>query len=357
MNKGLTISFFERHKPSALVLISQLSAAVLNGLAKYFETGNEPVHPFQVLFIRFLITGTGCTFYLWYTKAPNFPLSQPELRPLMILRAAAGIFGAFGFYFSIMYLKLSEATALNFLGPLAAMILTRWMDFGTFEVVDRIGALVALIGVVLVVQPDALFGQDDDLLSAASSVAEGGPKGRMMGLGFGLIGVCGGAIALTAIRTIGTREHPMFSVMYFSWTLVVVTTVASFLMQSVHLTTTILSWVKLLPLGVFGFIMECLLTAGIANDSSSTATIMIYSQVAWALLVDWVVWRSQVDLLALFGIGSVVTSLIVVSSAKEWNWLRKGRYATVAQVAPAEDEYEAETDEEMAELNPTSSVA
>ncbi|KXH40456.1 hypothetical protein CSAL01_01410 [Colletotrichum salicis] len=257
MDKGLGRSFLDRHRPSMLVLASQLSAAALNGFAKFFETGKDPVHPFQVLFVRFLITGTACTFYLWFTKAPNFPLGLPELRWLLALRAAAGVLGAFGFYFSIMYLKLSEATALNFLGPLTAMILIRYLDYGTFEVIDRIGAFVALIGVILVVQPDALFGSKPTLASAAQSIADGSPKGRMMGFGFGLISVCGGAVALTAIRSIGTR------------------------------------------------------------------------------------------------IGGVVTSLIVVSSAKEWKWLRKGRYEVVEQ----DSLDEREPDEEVVEMRPNSSVA
>ncbi|KAK1621618.1 hypothetical protein BDP81DRAFT_387644 [Colletotrichum phormii] len=342
-----------------LVLASQLSAAALNGFAKFFETGEDPVHPFQVLFVRFLITGTACTFYLWFTKAPNFPLGLPELRWLLVLRAAAGVFGAFGFYFSIMYLKLSEATALNFLGPLTAMILIRYLDYGTFEVIDRIGAFVALIGVILVVQPDALFGSKPTLASAAQSIADGSPKGRMMGFGFGLISVCGGAVALTAIRSIGTREHPLMSIMYFAWTIVTVSTVAFLLMDSVHLTTTVMSWVKLIPLGIFGFTMASLnlwkftISTGIANDVSSAATIMIYSQVGWALLLDWIVFHSQVNLLTLIGIGGVVTSLIVVSSAKEWKWLRKGRYEVVEQ----DSLDEREPDEEVVEMRPNSSVA
>ncbi|GKT66977.1 integral membrane protein DUF6 [Colletotrichum tofieldiae] len=195
MDKGLNRSFLERHKPSLLVLASQLSAAALNGFAKFFETGDDPVHPFQVLFVRFLITGVASTFYLWYIKTPNFPLGLPELRSLLALRAAAGVFGAFGFYFSIMYLKLSEATALNFLGPLVAMILTRYLHFGTFEVIDRIGALVALLGVIFVVQPDTLFGSQSTITRIAQSVVDESAKSRMMGIGFGLISVCGGAVS------------------------------------------------------------------------------------------------------------------------------------------------------------------
>lgn len=95
-----------------------------------------------------------------------------------------------------MYLKLSEATALNFLGPLAAMLLSRYLDYGSFEIVDRICALVALLGVIFVVQPDALFGPHaDSSISTEQIVAEGRFQGRMMGFGFGLLGVCGGAVS------------------------------------------------------------------------------------------------------------------------------------------------------------------
>lgn len=76
---------------------------------------------------------------------------------------------------------------------------------------------------------------------------------------------------------------------------------------------------------------------------------MIYSQVLWALLLDWVVWNAKVNLLALIGIASVVTSLVVVSSAKEWMWFRKTRYQAI-------DPIEDEEDEEVLELQPGSSV-
>ncbi|WDK23039.1 integral membrane protein DUF6 [Colletotrichum graminicola] len=196
MGKAMSRSFLERHKPSILVLASQFSAAALNGPAKLFETEDDPMHPFQVLFVRFLITGLASALYLCYTGAPNFPLGLPEVRPLLALRATAGVFGAFGFFFSIMYLKLSEATALNFLGPLAAMILTRYLHSRTFEVTDRVGALMALLGVVLVVQPDALFGSQPTLTSPTQSSAEASATSRMTGVGFGLVGVCGGSVSL-----------------------------------------------------------------------------------------------------------------------------------------------------------------
>lgn len=86
-----------------------------------------------------------------------------------------------------MYLTLSQATALNFLAPMGALILSKYMDHGTFSFIDRAGAVAALAGVVMVVQPEDLF------KSAETSLM--GPKTdtytRWKGLGCGVIGILG----------------------------------------------------------------------------------------------------------------------------------------------------------------------
>ncbi|KUI60139.1 hypothetical protein VP1G_07372 [Cytospora mali] len=154
-------------------------------------------------------------------------------------------------FVSILYLTLAQATALNFLAPLGAMVLAKYLDFGTFSIIDRVGGVVALIGIVLVVQPDSIFASDEKLSSGASKET---PE-RLKGVVCGLVGVFGG--------------------------------------------------------------IEALLTAGISSDASSAATVMIYSQVLWALALDRVVWHVSVNIWTLIGVGSVVCSLALVSLAKE----------------------------------------
>lgn len=88
---------------------------------------------------------------------------------------------------SIKYLTLSSATALNFLAPMGAMILSKYMDNGTFNFIDQAGAIIALAGVVMVVQPDNIFqpGETPPL----------GPKpdtyAKVKGLGCGIVGILG----------------------------------------------------------------------------------------------------------------------------------------------------------------------
>lgn len=91
-------SFLARHSPSIMVIASQILAAVIQGIVKFLETGTQPVHPFQILQIRLLVTGVGCTLYLWRKKTPDFPLGPRNMRPLLLLRALGGVCGATGFY-------------------------------------------------------------------------------------------------------------------------------------------------------------------------------------------------------------------------------------------------------------------
>lgn len=93
-------SAIERFRPSLFVLGSQVAAATLNAAARLIETRPEPVHPFQILLVRMLITGVGCTWYLWHTgfSMTNCLLGTPEVGRLIGLRALGGICGATGFF-------------------------------------------------------------------------------------------------------------------------------------------------------------------------------------------------------------------------------------------------------------------
>lgn len=97
-NNAPNASFVARHKPSFLVLASQVSAAFIHAIVKILETGERPVHPFQILQIRLLITGISCMLYLWYRGTSDFPLGPKDVRPLLVVRAVGGVCGAIGFY-------------------------------------------------------------------------------------------------------------------------------------------------------------------------------------------------------------------------------------------------------------------
>ncbi|KAJ0123347.1 hypothetical protein J7T55_011812 [Diaporthe amygdali] len=299
-NNTIKTSFVARHKPSLLVLASQVSAAFIHGIVKILETGQRPVHPFQILQVRLLITGISCMLYLWCNGFPDFPLGPKDVRPLLIVRAVGGVCGAIGFYFSIIYLTIAQATALNFLAPMGAMLISKYFDYGTFSLADRAGAVVALAGVILVVQPDTVFHFTEKATGVTSRSSHETPK-QLKGVICGLVGVAGGVIALATIRRIGRRAHPLISVNYFAWAVVIVTTILISI-QRLTSPTSSRDWALLVSVGVFGTLMEFLLTDGLSSDTSSAATVMIYSQVLWALALDRVVWHISLNVWSIIGV-------------------------------------------------------
>ncbi|KAI2467531.1 hypothetical protein F4781DRAFT_307347 [Annulohypoxylon bovei var. microspora] len=307
-----TLSLVERYRPSLFVLASQVAAATLNAAAKYAETRLEQVHPFQVLHVRMLITALGCTWYLWRiggTSKSDMLFGTPDVRGLILLRALGGTCGASGFFFSMVYLSLSEATALNFLGPLGSLILTRYLSFATVQWTDCLGAVGALGGVVLIAQPEEIFGA----INAAERDVSGDATNNMKGLAFAVLGLCGGVITLTSIRCIGTRAHPLTSVNVFAWSLAIVSWIGLMIVPGITWPKNPLVWACLIYIGTCGLAMEFLLTVGISSDTSSAATLMIYSQIVWALILDRVLFQTTINLWAILGAVTVIGSLTLVT--------------------------------------------
>jgi drug/metabolite transporter (DMT)-like permease len=88
-------------------------------------------------------------------------------------------------------------------------------------------------------------------------------------------------------------------------------------------------WILLLALGVLGFALQFLLTAGLQLDKSSKATSMMYTQVIFALTFDWAIWG------VLPGMWSFVGGLIVIGSTL-WSALHKGQVEKKVEVVDEE---------------------
>jgi drug/metabolite transporter (DMT)-like permease len=142
-----------------------------------------------------------------------------------------------------------------------------------------------------------------------------------------LLGVIGAAGALTTIRWIGRRAHPLISVNYFSVWCTLVSTVA--LSTASHLPepftqpdlrfklpVNLRQWALMFMLGICGFIMQFLLTAGVSHEKSNRATNMIYTNMLFALLFDRLIFGTVPGLWSLLGSGLILGSAVYVAVNK-----------------------------------------
>ncbi|KAJ5549814.1 hypothetical protein N7535_002244 [Penicillium sp. DV-2018c] len=335
-----------RNKGMVLVLMAQIFAASMNVMTQVLEI-HSAMHPFQILFARMSITAIASYLYMYWASTPS-PLGTKPVRGLLLLRAVFGFMGVYGLYYSVQYLPLSEATVITFLAPIMTCYACSLLIPGeTFSRKQQLAAVVSLAGVILIARPFSKRASHTALASPTPAAvwalglsvsagpdeppSDADPYHHIVATIVAFIGVLGAAGAYTCIRMIGRRAHPLVSVTYFSS----VTTVISFFAMAVvpsvpfRLPNTAVEWSLLTGLGICGFLLQFLLTAGLSYvppasvsngkpaAQGSRATSMVYTQMLFAVFYDKMVWGSTLSPISWVGSGIILACAIYVAVSQE----------------------------------------
>ncbi|KAG9826973.1 hypothetical protein KCU98_g15551, partial [Aureobasidium melanogenum] len=327
-------SVWRNNKGVFLILLAQATGSTMDAIVRFLQQGGHGMHPFQVIFARMSITAWLSTIYMWYTKVPDFPLGAPAVRGWLILRALAGFFGLFCLYYSVHYLPLAEATVFRFLVP----IITAWacsVFLGqSFSRTEFLAGVIALLGVVIIAHPAAIFGRVNDDIKVPhqpNKIDQVSAGQRLLAIFVSVIGVLGASAAYTLIRVIGSRAHALISVNYFALISTFGSAGALLVLPGMKFTMPhgAREWLLLSLLGVLGFVLQFLLTAGLQLDRTSKATSMLYTGILFALAFDWAIWG------VFPGFWSCVGGAIVIASTL-WSALQKSKGASQSAVAKKE---------------------
>ncbi|KAN0121931.1 hypothetical protein V8E51_000257 [Hyaloscypha variabilis] len=303
-----------------LIILAQGVGSTMDAIVRFLQQGGHGMHPFQVIFARMSMTFLLSSLYMWWAQVPDFPLGKPSVRGWLVLRALCGFFGLFCLYYSVHYLPLAESTVFRFLTP----IITAWacsVFLGqVFSKKQLAAGLVALVGVVFIAHPKRIFGPVSDPASTnvAGPVDKVTSAQRIIAVAVAMVGVVGQSGAYTMIRVIGNQAHALISVNYFAVLATVGSGLALLVIPGIGFTMPhgAREWVLLTLLGILGFVLQFLLTAGLQMDKSSKATSMLYTGILFALSFDWAIWG------VLPGMWSWIGGFIIVASTL-WSALQK----------------------------------
>ncbi|KAI1213630.1 uncharacterized protein F4807DRAFT_408513 [Annulohypoxylon truncatum] len=337
-------STWKNNKAPLLMFTAQFFGALMNLAARMLEVDEKPMHPIQLLFVRQVMTTIFSSLYIWRKRIPHGILGPKDVRWLLVLRGFTGFFGIYGMWYSVKYIPLAEATVISFLAPNIAGYMCHILIHDTFTRREQLASFIALGGVVLITRPLSLFSgasssQDAPSVITAEAVfnataeAISYPGGehistsaeRLKAIGFALLGVLGAAGAITSLRCIGKRAHPLVSVNYFgTWCVIVTTTVLSVAPAldyeqpalRLELPHTIRRWALLIVVGASGLIMQMLMTAGLAIEKSNRATAMMYTHMLFAAGFDRWVFGHTMGWISLTGCGLIVGSALWVALTK-----------------------------------------
>lgn len=240
---------------------------------------------------------------------------------------------------------MPDAVVITFLAPtitgFACSVIPSLRE--PFTSAERFGGLVSLFGVMLIARPEFLFAiipgfgspEDDQIMSKQIPTIT--PAQRVYAVSIALIGVFGAATAYTTIRWIGNRAHPLISVTYFSGLVTMVSVAVLTLVPSTGgfvIPSGRLEWGLLTGIGVSGFAMQFLLTKGLQLTKAGKAGMMVYTQMVFALVFEWLVWSNTPDIVSVMGGGLILGSVLFVNFWKA----KKGSEATVKEDAVTDEE-------------------
>ncbi|KAK3387705.1 hypothetical protein B0H63DRAFT_163868 [Podospora didyma] len=335
--------FWGRNRGVVLVAFAQVFGALMNLSARLLMLDGTGMHPFQILFARMGLTTILACIYMYWKKVPNFPLGPKEVRGLLVARGLTGFFGIYPMWVSMMYLPLAEATVITFLAPSLSGYICHILLKDHFTRREQLASFIALGGVILIARPTSLFdgSGSDSSTTPPTAIAElpgnftqpvnhmgdePTATGRLIGIGVAIIGVLGASGAFTTIRWIGKRAHPLISVTYFSTWCTIVSSVALILAPILNIAqpevrfgmpASAYQWALLLSLGVSGFIMQFMLTAGLGGEKSNRATAMVYTHMLFAAGFDKWVFGHEMSVVSVVGCGLIVGSALWAALAKK----------------------------------------
>ena len=208
---------------------------------------------------------------------------------------------------------------------------------------EQVAGVISFLGVILIARPTSLLPHHSDVPPIANGAGDGIPSvnatvpagsqelnhvtsaQRLSAVGVALIGVLGAASAFTTIRWIGKRAHPLISVNYFAVYTTIVSTVVLLAVPGVdfRLPANLRQWVYLVSLGICGFLMQFLLTAGLQHEKGSRATHMVYTQMLFALAFDKIVWNTTPGPWGIAGSSLILGSALYVALLNKNNDNRK----------------------------------
>lgn len=310
----------------SLALLSQFFNSLMILFCKLLlmdEDFDEPLHPFQVLFVRMSITYIFCAIYfLTYERNAGFPLGPKNYRWLIFLRGLGGTISVVCQYFSLIWLTVSDTIVISFLAPTVTSLMAWMILRERFTRAEALGGLMAFIGVLFIARPGFLSGSGTDSTTAGTdegaTAFKGGssslrgssrtletsdPKMRFFASMLCLFGTFGTGIAMCAIRKVGFHAHALLMVSYFSLVACVVSVIGITVTPGVtfQMPKTSRQWELMAALGVAGFVMQYLLTAGMQREKASRAIAMCYSQLIYASFFDLLIFEHVPTKLSFLG--------------------------------------------------------
>jgi len=218
-------------------------------------------------------------------------------KSLLILRGVSGFGALFCFFYAITKLPLADITVIHFTNPAFTAVFAAIFLKESMRPVEALGLALCLAGVVLVAQPDFVFGENARSLD-------------LFAVGVAVAASILSSVAYTTVRKLGETDHHLVVIFYFP--LVSIPAVLP-LMAGRMLLPTPVEWALLVGVGVVTFIAQVFLTKGLHRERAGRAMSISYIQVVFAVTWGLLFFNESPNIIAVAGAAVIFAGTFLVA--------------------------------------------
>ena len=271
-------------RPPLYMVLSGVALSGMYVLAKRYEDYG----PLQLVFFRAIGTFVPTLAYLLYHKVALLGNDRPRL----MLRGVTGMASLTLFFAAVALVPITAGVALRYLSPLFAV------GFVALTLGERVRPMqwlllaLAFAGVLLIKGFDPRVAGLGLALILASSLLDG--------------------VTFTVIRRLGTTEHPMVIVAYFTGICTLVAALGLLLFPSQwHTITSTQDLYGLVAIGIFGLVGQIFMTIAMQTGRAALVMPVKYVEVIFVLLAGSLWLDETYGWISLVGIGLIMAANVV----------------------------------------------
>lgn len=227
-------------------------------------------------------------------RSSGIPLATPHWQ-MHLSRSVSGSLALMCYFFALGILPLATAATLSYTSPIFVAILLAVLFGERLRLPVVVAVLTGFVGVVLLLRPTLQPGQG---------------MGALSGLGAGLIA----SLAYISVRELGKAGEPEVRTVFWFSTVTSVLGAGWALSGELHLPD-LAGFFTVLGIGLFGGLAQLAMTRSYRFGKTVVSAAFSYSTVIFASLFGMLLWNETLPLTALFAIGLIIASGIMVTLA------------------------------------------
>jgi drug/metabolite transporter (DMT)-like permease len=291
-------------KLSRGVLYMIASAFGFSAMAMLVKLASPRLPTGEIVFARALVT-----LVLSYAMVKRAGLAPwGHRRGALVFRGLLGFGGLTFYYLAIAHLPLADATVLQNATPLITAVLAWWLLDEQIGWPTAFAIACGIGGVLMIVHPS-------------------GAGLEPAGVGYALAAVCCSSVAYVTVRKLARTEDPIVIVFYFplvATPLALPWVIHDFVMPQP------IDWLLLVAIGATTQVGQVFLTQGLAIERAGRATSVGYTQVAFAMIWQVVVFGELPTGWTLAGAGLILGGTLAVAQVT-----RRTAASTATRPAPS----------------------